>query len=286
MIRNLGVTSVFVWIVLVTSLWSPARAADYTKQDADIPFVDADGRTSQLHTQILIPEGRARSPLAVVSHGSPRRGSARATMSPDSFSDMGQWLVDRGYAVAIPMRRGYGKSAGPWVEGPGPCQNPDYVRSGHVSAQDLDAVIRYMRQQRYVDANRIVLIGHSAGGWASLADASESPPGVVAAILFAPGLGSFATDSVCGGDALPNAAAVFGKTTHIPTLWLYAENDHFFNPDMAHKTYDAFLSTSHSPARFVEKPECGKDGHMMVRRCPDAWHSDVADFLRQVVGQD
>jgi len=199
------------------------------------------------------------------------------------YDDIGQWLVSLGFAVAIPMRRGYGTSQGAWAEGFGSCAHPDYADAGRASAEDIEAVITYMRRQAYVDANRIVLIGQSAGGWGSLAVASEIPPGLVGAVLFAPGRGSLAADEVCGADALVAAAGLFGKTTHVPTLWIYSENDHYFSPKLARDLYDGFHAATDGPAEFIEEPRCSRDGHMLLFRCPDVWHTSVAAFLQKTV---
>jgi dienelactone hydrolase len=274
-----------IWLSFVTVLFasSPATAAWFATQDVMVPFAQKDGSVLQLYTMVLIPEGHRRFPLAVVSHGSPRHAYDRATMSPAFFANISQWLVNLGFAVAIPMRRGYGRSQGAWAEGYGSCKDPDYANAGHASAQDIEAVITYMRRQAYVDANRIVLVGHSAGGWGSLAAASESPPGVVAAVLFAPGRGSQAPDEVCDGNALVTAAGLFGKTTQVPTLWIHSENDHYFSPKLARDVYDAFRAISHGAAEFIEDPSCLNDGHMLVRNCPEIWQTSVAAFLQKTV---
>lgn len=272
------------WLWFVTSLLVslPAGAAAVTTQYVMIPFAQRDGSILQLDTKILIPDGRRPFPLAVVSHGSPRYAYKRAGMSPMRFDDMGQWLVSLGFAVAIPMRRGYGRSQGAWAEGFGSCAHPDYADAGRASAQDIEAVITYMRRQAYVDATRIVLIGQSAGGWGSLAAASETPPGLVAAVLFAPGRGSLAPDQVCGGDALVAAAGLYGKTTHVPTLWIYSENDHYFSPKLARDVYNGFHAAAGGSSEFIEEPSCSNDGHMLVYRCPDVWHTSVAAFLQKI----
>lgn len=153
-------------------------------------------------------------------------------------------------------------------------------------AGHIQAVIAYMREQAYVDAKHIVLVGHSAGAWGSLAASSESPQGVVGAVLFAPGRGSLTPDRVCGGGNLVAAAGLFGRTTQVPTLWIYSENDHFFGPTLAREIYDAFRSASHSQADFVEEPSCGNDGHFLSRRCPELWHSGVAAFLKRALSHN
>jgi dienelactone hydrolase len=274
---------IFSMVVLIGPAGSPlAAAAPFNAQPMTIPFTQPDGSTLQLSSLTLSPKKSGRFPLAVLNHGSPRTDEDRIRMAPDDLLNVGKWLVDRGYAVAIPMRRGYGHSQGVWAEGYGSCQNPDYVSGGRASAQDIDAVIRFMQGQGFVDASHVVLMGHSAGAWGSIAAASENPPGVIAAIAFAPGRGSQATGQ-CGGDALVAAAGVFGSTTRVPSLWVYSENDHFFSPQFAKSIFDAFHATTHATAEFVHGPSCGQDGHGLIIRCPDAWHSIAATFLQKSV---
>lgn len=258
-----------------------AVAADWTY--ISIPFQASSGMTLRLDALEVVPAVSGRLPLAVISHGTPRLASDRPRMQPGQYQDIGQWFANHGFAVVIPMRRGYDHSEGDWVEGTGDCRNPDYVRAGRTGAEDIEAVVSYMRRQAFVDPNRVVLIGHSAGGWASLAAASEGPPGVVAAILFAPGRGSFAPDQVCRPDNLATAAYTFGRSTRIPTLWLYAENDHYFSPTIAHDVFGAFHDAAPAPTQFVAAPACAKDGHALIHRCPDVWHDVVETFVQKTV---
>src|SRR5262249_19646527 len=155
-------------------------------QPARIPF-GLPGQAAALGTleaAIFRPSGGGRVPLAVGSHGSPRNADRRRQMHPD-YSILRSWLRDQGYALIVPMRRGYGSSDGEFSEGIGSCNNPDYVSSSLTAANDIEAAIRYMRDQAFVNATRIVLVGHSAGGLTSLAAASRGPEGVVAVVNFA-----------------------------------------------------------------------------------------------------
>jgi dienelactone hydrolase len=262
----------------------PAAAATWTY--ISIPFPSTADTTLHLNALEVVPTATGRLPLAVISHGSPRSASDRPRMQPGQYQDVGRWFADHGFAVIIPMRRGYDHSGGDWQEGSGDCRNPNYVRAGRTSAQDIEAVVAYMRGQPFVDPDHVILVGHSAGGWASLAAASGSPPGVVAAILFAPGRGSFAPDQVCRPDILAAAARTFGSSTHIPTLWIYAENDHYFSPTIAHDVYSAFQGASSAPSEFVGAAACAQDGHTLIRKCPEDWHSVVGTFLHKTVNLD
>src|SRR5262249_60483271 len=119
---------------------------------------------------------------------------------------------------------------GAWAAGYGSCSNPDYIGSERASASDLVAVAVYMMGQPYVTKDKWISVGVSAGGLATVALTADPPPGLAAAIAFAPGRGSRKDDEVCGEKQLAAAFAVFGKTSRTPLLWVSAPNDHFFGP--------------------------------------------------------
>lgn len=274
-------------LLLVLAGWigavggAPAQAASYGY--ANIPFPQPDGTTVQLYALELIPASPGPHPLAIISHGTPRSAADAPRMSPLSYRTVADWFADRGFAVVVPMRRGYGQTGGRTVDGYGGCRLGHYDQAGLSSAQDIEAVVRYMRTQSFVDAGRIVLVGHSAGGWGSVAAASQNPPGVVAMISFAGGRGSYAADKVCLPDRLVNAARWFGSTARVPSLWIYSKNDHFFGPQLARDMFDAYHGAG-APAEFLAEPSCSTDGHQLINRCPDRWHDAVAAFLHRTVG--
>jgi dienelactone hydrolase len=233
-----------------------------------------------LEAAIYRPSGDGRFPLAVVSHGTPRNADQRRKMHPD-YSILRSWLVDQGYTVIAPMRRGYGSSDGEFSEGIASCNNADYVSPSLMAANDVEAAMRFMRDQSFVDATRIVLVGHSAGGLVSLAAASRGPQGVIAVVNFAGGRGSQRPDFVCSADKEVDAMATFGRTTRVPTLWIYAENDHFFGPALARRMFAAFAAGS-PQAEFIAAPPFGSDGHSLVVR-GTSWQPAVGAFLKRVV---
>jgi dienelactone hydrolase len=77
-------------------------------------------------------------------------------------------------------------------------------------------VLAYPQDQPFVARERVVLVGQSAGGWASLALAARQPQGVRGVLNFAGGRGSPSPGVVCAPEAL--AAARFGARTRLPSL--------------------------------------------------------------------
>lgn len=267
-------------------LASPGAWGAGAEAQVRIPFAaSGPGASLTLEAAVYRPDGDRRFPVAVLSHGSPRDANQRKTMRPD-FNTLRAWLVDQGYAVVVPMRRGFGDSDGTYVEGYGQCADADYVAAGRAAADDVDAAVRYVREQPYADAGRIVLFGHSAGGFASLAEASRNHDGVIAVVSFAGGKGSARPDFVCSPEREIDAMKVFGTTTRVPTLWIYAANDHFFGPAFARQMFDAFVAGGAPRAEFFAAPAAGGDGHMFIFLDPAAWKPVVAGFLQKLARGD
>jgi dienelactone hydrolase len=259
----------------------------YRAQAWRVPVPDADGATPRLLEALLYrPAGEARRPLVIISHGSPRSFADRAGMRADWAERAAAFFVAEGYAVLVPMRRGYGTSPGDANDrAHGPCSNPDYADAGlRVGRQVLD-IVEYMKGQAFVDARRIVLAGQSAGGFASLAAASWNPDGVVAVINIAGGRGSRAANDVCGEARLVEAMGTFGAGARLPSLWLYSENDLFFRPDLARRMHAAYaLGGARTELRILAA--YGSDGHGFVRRAGSAseWQPLVRAFLASLGG--
>lgn len=234
-----------------------------------------------LQTRVLRPTGPGPFPLAVVSHGSPPDPAQRPAMQVPTYASASNWLLQRGYLVALPLRRGYGETGGPWVENFGSCSSPDYYRAGLTTAEDIRTAADFLRDRSDVRRDHVLLIGVSAGGWGSLAAASQNPSGVFAVINFAGGRGGHHPKAGnCAPERLVAAAGRFGSTARIPTLWLYAANDSFFAPDLARKMFDAFVHAG-GRAEFVALPAFGSEGHQVFGATDGRtlWQPPVEKFL-------
>ena len=115
----------------------------------------------------------------------------------------------------------------------------------------------------------IIGIGHSAGGLAMLALAARNQPPLAAVANVSGGLaphqlGPFRSDPACNAytsDMVWNFAR-FGATAHMPTLWLYSENDVWFRPGLVSRMRAAF-SGSGGAVDLAMLPPFAENGHTM-----------------------
>jgi dienelactone hydrolase len=238
------------------------------------------GTGYKLDAILAYPDDGARHPLAIVSHGSPRVAADRPGMLPAADAGQILWYVHHGWTVASVLRRGYGRSDGGWAETYGTCANPDYAGAGRRGAADIAASIAALADNPHVDASRVLAVGVSAGGFATVALSAAPPPGLVAAIAFAPGRGSSASDDVCAQDRLVDAFAQYGKTSRLPLLWISAANDHFFDPPLVRRLVAAFNGAG-GRATFLGVPASGGEGHYFFSASDGVrvWEPAVVQFL-------
>ncbi len=247
-------------LALLCLTFTPAKADEILR-------VPIPGHLGGMVTRLCMPEGATKAPLAVINHGSPANAAERAQQKPWACtSQAARFFLERGYAVAFPVRRGYGETGGDWVEAYGTCQMPDYVKGGKGTAADIAAAIQFLHSQPGITPGRTLVIGHSAGGFGTMALAANPPTGVIGLINVAGGRGgrsgSARDNSTCSPQKLIEAAGTFGTTARKPMLWLYANNDSFFSPDLAKAMHSAFTKAG-GVARLETVPAFGEDGHRL-----------------------
>lgn len=245
---------------------------------------DANGRTHEVTLVLTVfrDDARERAPFLVLSHG--RSGSARVRegLGRARYARNAAWFVEKGFAVVVPTRAGYGATGGPDLEAAGPCATMDFPARFDAGAANLEAVLRWVRGQPWAEADRGLLAGQSFGGASSLALAARDPPGVRGVLNFAGGGGG---DPVgrpgdpCSGEALARTMSGYGAATRVPVLWLYSENDGYWGPLHPRLWYEGFRERG-GIARFVALPPIGSDGHAIFTSDPAAWQPAVEGFLR------
>src|SRR5438874_11988848 len=215
---------------------------------------------------ILRPEGQGPFGAVVLNHGVSASARERARESSDLLVNAAAVFARRGYVVVMPLRRGFGATGGEMAEDPGSCSNPDYKSAEQNAADDVMAAYDYARALPYVDGDRMILAGQSAGGMVSVFTAGmRQPQGLVAVLAFAAGRGGDPEINPGVPCAIEPVARVFdsiGKNIHVPVLFHYAENDLFFSPKVSRGWYERFNAAG-ANAEYVLQPAFGKDGHYL-----------------------
>jgi dienelactone hydrolase len=267
-------------VILLGVSSTPAAFAGsgFVREELRIPMAAAG--PSGLETLLVEPEGKGPFPLVIINHGSPRDGGERPLMSPAELNYELVAFARRGFVAVAAMRRGFGNSPGGFAEDIGACNRPHYPAAAAAAAADLRAVIAYLSKRPDVDAKRILSVGVSAGGFATVALTADPPPGLVAAISFAGGRGSQSPDTVCAEDELVSTFGALGARSRVSMLWVYAQNDHFFGPDSAERFRKAFVSGG-GKVTFIKAPVFGEEGHSLFSAAgAKIWEPMVDDFLR------
>ncbi|MBN8941330.1 MAG: alpha/beta hydrolase [Rhizobiales bacterium] len=245
--------------------------------------VTLSGSKLSLDGFVIRPDRPGRFPLVVMVHGTPSlRGDAffreLVKRSPVDFNTPAIAFAQRGYAAVTIMRRGFGRSDGAYAEDLR--DDCDYLPAVRISGQDVLAALASLRREAWVDADHIVLLGHSTGGLAATAAAAENPAGVVAVLNFDGGRHSPSrSGQMCSPDSLVDTWAALGRVGRIPALWIYAENDRSYGPDLARRMFGAY-SAGGAPAQLQVLPPFGSDGHDLITKAsPENWLPAVAPFL-------
>jgi pimeloyl-ACP methyl ester carboxylesterase len=238
-----------------------------------------DGTKAELEVLVTRPDGPGRFPLAMINHGLPRNATAAVRMTPETYSSPAIVYAQHGYAAVVVNRRGFGLSSESIDLPMGPCGDRDYTGAARAQAVDILAALASLREEPWVDPDHVILVGHSLGGLAALAAATDAPAGLTGIINFAGLLGSAMTGMVCSPQHLVATMHELGAATHIPSLWIFAQNDGFFGPAIARQTFDAYTAAG-APAEFDAAPPYGHNGHLLIFSSPPAvWWPRVAAFL-------
>jgi len=235
----------------------------FRRQQWRVPSPDTD---IAAHALLFRPVGAGPFRLAVIAHASTQNVLRRAQMPQPEYRALVAFLVAHGFAVLVPERLGHGATGGRYVEDQGGCDEADYARSGRATAAEISLALDFLRKQDFVRQDKVVVLGHSAGGWGALALANTDPNAISAIIAFAPGRGGHANDEpnrICAPQTLLAAAAEFGKAARIPVTWLVATNDSYFAPAFSRQVADAFRGGG-GKVDFRTLPAVGSEGHWMI----------------------
>ncbi|MDB5800378.1 MAG: hypothetical protein JWL63_1317 [Rhodocyclales bacterium] len=238
-----------------------------------------------LEMTLFTPLGNGPFPLVIFNHGD-------VSLEPEDirrqvrFRDMfmAREFLALGFAVAEPARPGIGRSSGIYSAYPLAYSGSSALDKGELHAREVFAAVEYLRTLPQIDADNIVLSGQSAGGFAVIVVGmtKPSPPWLKAIVDFSGGR----TDSPMGKVStallkpMIDAFGEAGKTTQVPELWIFAENDSRYSADTIRASHVAFTQAGGQAELLLYPPSKG-DGHFVYHE-PEKWRDGLRQFMQRV----
>jgi dienelactone hydrolase len=200
------------------------------------------------------------------------------------FPANARYFVERGYAVLIPTRIGYGIAGGPDLEYTGPCAHKTPLEPLMIAAQEMKKVIATAQSQSWADGRRSIVVGDSFGGLIALALAADPPKGLKGVVNVSGGDGGDSVrhvDTPCDPTALEAALKEIGSRSRTPALFLYSANDRFWGQVWPERWFAAWQAAG-GQGSFERLPADKNNGHFIFNRNAAAWHGPVEQFLTRL----
>lgn len=255
---------------------APAR-----RQEWRVPTPDT---SIASHALLFRPRGKGPFRVAIIAHASVENEIQRARMTQPDYAHLALALVARGFVVLVPQRPGHGATGGPYLEGQGGCDAPDYLRAAQATGRAISAALDFLRTQPFARQDGTVIVGHSAGGFGALALTQRDPREIAAIIAFAPGRGGHAhgrAGDVCAPEKLIAASKALGQSARVPVMWLVAENDSYFSPMLSKRMADAFRAGG-DRVTFKVLPPFGREGHFLAEEESEAM---LGPLIERMIGK-
>jgi len=263
--RGAGRTFLLAVFLLLAALRGPTRADTEGADPSVLPAAPLNERVLKLpgdpaqpvtlEVTLYTPNGPGPFPLAIMNHGA-SGASNNNRGARYRFTISAYYFLSRGYAVALPMMRGFAGSGGTLVH-----YGCDLAAVGTANARDIGAVIDAVSALPTIDGRRVIVAGQSFGGWNALAVGTLGRPAVKGVVNFVGGIRS--SDCADPDTALVAAAATFGARTHIPSIWFYGDNDTLF-PVATWRGMHARYTSAGGQAELVPVGAFKTDSHQFL----------------------
>jgi dienelactone hydrolase len=243
----------------------------------------------RIQAYLYRPPGNGPFPLVIYNHGS--RENRERESRP--FSYVGRILLQNGYAVLVPERRGYGRSDGlTYTEEMrqsigrhgAAIESPGFVGRLQAESDDVLSALDYIRTLPFVDRSRLGIMGWSFGGIVTMFAVSRS--GAFRAAVDQAG-GALTWD---GSAALRDALLAAAHQVRSPVLLMVAQNDR----TTASITTLATALQAQNPATELiiypaftpnRNPRNSAPGHLIFSEQGSAiWENDVRGFFAKYLG--
>lgn len=231
-------------------------------------------RAVDLQVTFYKPSGPGPFPLAIINHGA-TKASDKNRGERQRFTMAAYYFLSRGYAVAMPMMRGFAGSGGSMLQ-----LGCNLVTVAQSDGRDIRGVIEALQRRPDIDGRNVVVTGQSFGGWNTLGLGTNPPPGVRGLVLFNAALRSSGCPEKEQDKMLVAGAGRLGLGTVLPSLWFYGENDTIMPTTTWHGVFNAYKAAG-TRARLVDVGTVGTDSHQFLSS-PDnlpLWAPEIDAFL-------
>ena len=242
-------------------------------------------RDASKPNEVLKLEGYLYEPVnyngktILMSHGS--TGGKKENISESiKYLRIGKMVTQEGYRMVTYMRKGRGQSEGQFIEESGKCDRTSLNTEVGDAYPQMQQVIEQVRSR--FSAEKLILMGHSRGGFLSTQFAAKNPDKVLASINFAGVWSAFCENRNNGfsHDALNEAASKFKNN-----YWAYFENDSYFAINTFNDPHYEWMSMTAAKhgITFKKFPQNGMpDGHSTPTWKPETWQADVLGWLKNI----
>ena len=291
MTRSIRTIVAAVVTAMVLVVVPEARAAGSEPMAMTIPMpATHDWPATRMKAEVFRPEGKGPFPVVVYSHGRSGKPAERAALAHGiPLGHAGYW-TSRGFAVVAPIRPGYGEAgaedrerSGARIETDGRCGGTiRMTAASRAAAAAVRATVDWAQRQKWAETDRLLLVGTSVGGLATVVAASGRPPGLVGFVSFSGGAAGFPKErpgASCGEEELTEVFRRAGRGVLVPSLWLYAENDTYWGAKAPRAWHEAFADGGSDTRLVVTKPVPNVDGHFLMLRGGRLWSEHVDPFV-------
>ncbi len=196
------------------------------------------------------------------------------TAKIDYFDALIEYFGDRGWAVAVPMRRGRGNSEGLYDEGFDSnrkygytCESALSLAGAERALDDVHASVEAISAMPFVDKGTLVIGGISRGGIISTAYAGEHPDKFKGIINF---VGGWIGSGCPTAEGINGSLFVRGAATDLESIWLYGENDSFYPMSHSESNFGKFIAAGGKGKFHRVDVEPDQNGHF-IGAYPQKW---------------
>lgn len=271
-------------VVQLTFIVSITNASERINDRVPTEFTEQ-GQPITLEIIIFKPTGPGPFPTLIFNHGSTGWGDTPAKFKRSFTADSVVYVFNkRGWAVAFPQRRGRGKSDGLYDEG-FVLDHSRYSCSPQLSLpgleralNDLDPVVKYLKERSDIDSNHLLIGGQSRGGILSIAYAGKRPELFKGVVNFVGGW----TGRPCNTlEEINTVSFKRGASFDKPTLWMYGENDNFYSLNHSRSNFEAFTKAGGKGSFLTYSLRSGKNGHGLLYY-PILWIEAVDSYINKL----